>query len=274
MDIFPLAVLPGTALAGRSDVLGLQYQSQPPYTLLSTLTFSPAELEEAHRLTLACDVFYTRGKAVAWFNSVVVALNQKASALLTQFGLWLSQVKKGITSEDSLGDEEIWSLQRSFLTTLFGPKKLRRFLPLVLDLVDYHHHYAAALLAPPADPPDDQALEEMQLLQFSACLAPATRMATFHYEILEILDAGEPNIRAFTDQAVKGGSWAVMYPRADGVCTESLIEPYFRLLERLDGQTTCGQLATDLGIPYDEALSFLEFVAVEGIALFDPRCGG
>jgi hypothetical protein len=274
MDIFPLAVLPGTALAGRSDALGLQRLSHPPYTLLSTPTFSPAELEEARRLALACDIFYTRGKAVAWFNSVVAVLNLRASVLLTRFGQWLSQAKGGITSEDSLDDDEIWSLQRSFLTTMFGPKKLRRFLPLVLDLVDYHHHYAAALLTTPTDPPDDQALEEMPLLQLSARLAPGTRMATFHYEILEILDAGEPNIRAFTDQSTRGGSWAVMYPRADGVCTESLIKPYFRLLELLDGKTPCGQLAADLGIPDDETLLFLEFVAAEGIVLFHPRGGG
>ncbi|NVN91153.1 MAG: B12-binding domain-containing radical SAM protein [Desulfuromonadales bacterium] len=270
MDIFPLAILPGTVLAGRSDALGLQRLSEPPYTLLSSPTFSPAELLEARRLTLACDVFYTRGKAVAWFNSVIAVLGMKPSAFLNQFGLWLSVAKGENLSEDCFDDHEIWLLQRSFLAELFRSKKLKRFLPLVLDLVDYHHHYAAALLTSSVDPPDDQTLEQMQLLELSACLAPATRLAMFHYEIMDILEAGEPNIRVFTDHAVRSGSWAVIYPRVGGVCAESLIEPYYRLLEHLDGHTPCGTLADALGIPDDEAQSFLEFVAAEGIALFQP----
>lgn len=268
LDIFPLAILPGTALAGRCDETGLQHLSGPPYTLVSSPTFSPDEMLAARRLTLACDVFYTRGKAVAWFNSVVSVLGISASAFLTQFGLWLSREKGEALCEEHLDDEEIWLLQRSFLATLFGPKKLMRFLPLVLDLVDYHHHYAAALLTPSLEPPDDQTLEQLQLLELAARLAPAARLATFHYEIMDVLEAGEPNIRTFTDHVAKLGSWAVIYPRADGVCAESLIEPYYRLLEQLDGHTPCSQIVSALGIPRDEALSFLEFVAAEGIAAF------
>jgi radical SAM superfamily enzyme YgiQ (UPF0313 family) len=268
MDIFPLVILPGTALAARSDAMDLRHLSGPPYTLLSTPTFSVTELMEARRLTLACDVFYTRGKAVAWFNSVIAVLGMKPSAFLTQFGLWLSKEKGETISEDRLDDDEIWLLQRSFLDTIFKPKKLQRFLPLVLDLVDYHHHYAAALLTPPVAPPSDEELARMHLLELPALLAPATRLTFFHYEILDILEAGEPDIRIFTSHAVKNGSWAAIYPRTDGVATESLIEPYFLLLEQLDGRTPCGRIASSLGIEDDEALSFLEFCAAEGIALF------
>jgi len=110
----------------------------------------------------------------------------------------------------------------------------------------------------------------MRLLELPALLAPATQLATFHYEILDILEAGEPDIRAFTDHSKKSGSWAVIYSRVDGVATESLIEPYFRILEQLDGRTPCGHIAACLGVEGDEALSFLEFCAAEGIAVFSP----
>jgi hypothetical protein len=274
MDIFPLAILPGTALAARSHAMDMQHLPGPPYTLLSTPTFSAAELMEARRLTLACDVFYTRGKAVAWFNSVVTVLGMKPSVFLLQFGLWLTKEKGEAVSEDSLHDDEIRSLQRTFLEKAFLPEKLKRFLPLVLDLVDYHHCYVAALSALPAEPLDDQELARMRLLELSAFLAPAAQLATFHYEILDILEAGEPNIRAFTDHAKKNGSWAVIYPRADGVATESLIEPYFRILEQLDGRTPCGSITASLGVEDDEALSFLEFCAAEGIAVFSSLALG
>ncbi len=268
VDVFPLAILPGTALAARSHAMDLQHLSDPPYTLLSTPTFSEADLMEARRLTLACDVFYTRGKAVAWFNSVVSVLGMKPSVFLAQFGAWLITEKGEAVSEESLDDDEIRLLQRSFLEKIFQPKKLKRFLALVLDLVDYHHSYCAALMASLVEPPDDQKLALMRLLELPALLAPATQLATFHYEILDILEAGEPDIRVFTDHAKKVGSWAAIYPRADGVATESLIEPYFRILEQLDGRTPCGHISASLGVEDDEALSFLEFCAAEGIAVF------
>lgn len=267
LDIFPLAILPGTALAARADDSGLLHLAEPPYTLLSSPTLSAADLGQARRLALACDVFYTRGKAVAWFNSVMAALGVRPSLFLERFGEWLEREKgQGIT-EEALDDREIWRLQRSWLAAAFDTKKLKRLLALALDLVDYHHHYAAALLAPPTEPPDPRGLGRMRLLKLSARLAPSTRLARFNYEILDILEAGEPDIGAFVAHAPRSGSWAAIYPRGDEVCTESLIEPYFRLLEMLDGRTPCGRIAANLGVSEDDALSFLEFAVAEGIVI-------
>lgn len=270
LDIFPLAVLPGTALAARSDALGLEHLSAPPYTLLSSPTFGPGEMEAARHLANACDIFYTRGKAVAWFRSVIAALGLKPSEFLERFADWLATAKGADIGEAALDDDEIRQLQRDFLSTQFTPKRLQRLLPLVLDLVDYHYHYAAALLNPPPEPPDEQALERLKLLELPARLSPSTRLAQFNYEILDILEAGEPNIRVFSDHFRRSGSWAVIYPAHDGIATESLIKPYFRLLEQLDGQTPCGRISARLHIPTDEALSFLRFAAAEGIVLVSP----
>lgn len=268
MDIFPLAVLPGTALAARSEAMGLRHLPKPPYTLLASPTFSASELSDARRLALACDVFYSRGKAVAWFNSVMVALRIKPSVFLAQFGHWLLREMGDDIREESLDDDEVWLLQRSFLCKMFEPDNLRRLLPLVLDLVDYHHHYAAAMSSPPPEPTGDRIPEPSRLLELTAHITPSAQLAKFSYEILDILEAGELNIRAFADQAVNCGSWAVIYPRFDGVATESLVEPYFRLLELMDGHTSCGRISAGIGLPDDEALSFLEFAAAEGILLF------
>jgi DNA-binding transcriptional regulator LsrR (DeoR family) len=49
------------------------------------------------------------------------------------------------------------------------------------------------------------------------------------------------------------------------VCTESVSEAYFRLLEQLDGTTQAGNVAERLGIPAAEAGEFLEFALTEGI---------
>lgn len=268
LDIFPLAVLPGTALADRSADVGLQYLPAPPYTLIASPTFSAADMREARKLATACDIFYSRGRAVAWFNGVLDPLGQQPSGFLDQFAKWLETETGDSMDEAGLTDDQIWQLQRVFLTRLFSPKRLKRFLPAVLDLVDYHYHYAAALMTPPA-PPVKSRLSPRQLLQATLRRTDSARLAVFHYEILEILEAGAPDVRGFSDALQQTGSWAVIYPTAEGVFTESVSEVYFRLLEQLDGATPAGNTAERLGIPADEAGAFLEFALSEGIV---ERC--
>ncbi len=265
LDIFPLAILPGTALASRSENLGLIHLPTPPYTLISTTDFNTTDMAQAAQLANACDIFYSRGKAVAWFNSVVNALKTTPSGFLCQFAEWLATDSGRTTLESEFDDTQIWQLQRRFLKQRFSSKQLSRLLPLVLDLVDYHYHYAAALLSPAPDTPDEAGLTN--ILEYPARLATSTRMAIFNYEIMDILESYEPDLRKLSNMAARTGSWATIYPAADGIRTESLIEPYYRLLEGLDGKTPCGQIAANLGVPEDEALEFLEFAVLEGIIL-------
>ena len=52
------------------------------------------------------------------------------------------------SKESDVSDDDILDMQQLFLKQLFNDKKVKRFLPLVLDLVQYHHLYAVLLLAP------------------------------------------------------------------------------------------------------------------------------
>jgi hypothetical protein len=267
LDIFPLAVLPGTRLAATASALELRRLPDPPYTLESSPTFSVAEMSKAARLACACDIFYSRGKAVAWFNGVVKAIAMTPSSLLAEFQRWLAA--RGIAHEDEskFDDTEIWEMQRAFLRHLFTGKNLHRLLPVALDLVDYHYHYAAALLTTAPDIPTDRELEQADLLSLPVTLAPSTRLAHFHYEIFDLLESGEVDLREFADCFTPNGSCAAIYPKAGEVFSESLITPYFQLLERLDGATPVGNVAAALRIPPDETRSFLEFTTAEGITL-------
>lgn len=268
LDIFPLAVLPGTDLAGRADQLGLDSLSDPPYTLRSTPTFSAADMGAAARLALACDIFYSRGKAVAWFNSVLAPLHSTPAAFLEGFGRWLAERHAGTVAEADFSDEQIWQMQRDYLAQLATGRRFKKLLPAALDQVDYHYHFAAALMASQPELPTDRELERADLLAARFSRAPGARLAIFNYEIVDLLEAGEVDLREFTSCFALSGSWAVIYPRGGEVFTESLIEPYFRLLERLDGRTPTGKIAADLGVPAAEAASFMEFAAAEGIVLW------
>jgi radical SAM superfamily enzyme YgiQ (UPF0313 family) len=266
LDIFPLAVLPDTALARRAASIGLQYRREPPYTLLSSPSFSAADLQEAQFLATACDIFYSRGKAVAWFNALLNSLGSTPAEFLADFGLWLVEQSGGVLPEPaSCSEAQIWQWQRAYITGRFsGP--LQRQLPLILDLVDYHYHYAQALQSPPlASLPMAAQLKKQPTLDLPWRLGPATRIVPFQYDILALLAVGEPNLKRFSRQFIPEPCHAVMYPGPDGVRTEVIHSTYIALLRRLDGITPAGRLAAQLKLPPAEALAFITFAAREGI---------
>lgn len=268
LDIFPLALLPGTKLARRSRELGMKHLQSPPYTLLSTPDFPAEQMESARRLAAACDLFYSRGKAVAWFGAVVEETGLKPSEFLDRFYGYMEE--KGImneTAQSGLTDEMILQLQQGFLKQVYTGRKLKRLLPLALDLVEYNYHYAAALMAVPPAPLDENLPKEADIWNLPLKLAESSRLAAFSYEILEILEDGVPDLSHFASVFSPSSSFAVIYPRQGEVFTESLFEPYFRLLQRLDGATPVGTIVEGFRLNRGETIQFLEFALAEGIAV-------
>ena len=263
LDIFPLAVLPGTKLAARGTALNIQWNHAPPYIVESTDSFSIADMAAAAGLAAACDIFYTRGKAVAWFNAIVAALGLKPSGLLQKFASWLIEYGECSTKESDYSDDKTWEMQHLFLKHLFNQKKLRRFLPLVLDLAHYHHMYAAVLLAPlPKEIVNGQVPSDLG----NACfrLAPSARIVHFTYEIDELLECGEPRISWMHEHLQQSGSQAVIYNREGEVCTESLAAPYISMLEHIRDGSDSGSIFKS-GLANDDACQFLVFALQEGI---------
>lgn len=265
LDIFPLAVLPGTALAERAESLGLRHLHSPPYTLIESPAFGSGDMGKAASLAAACDIFYTRGKAVAWFNAVVSPLGLRPSRFLGAFSEYLAAVRPGKNNERDYGDREIWQLQRDFVSERYREKGVSPLLPAALDLVDYHYHYAAALLAVPPELPTDRELAHADLLALPFSVAKSTRLVRFHYEIFDLLEAGDVDLAEFAECFSAVGSCAAIYPRAGEVFTESLNPAYFELLQKLDGSTPAHALIRIMGLSAEEGASFLEFAAAEGI---------
>jgi radical SAM superfamily enzyme YgiQ (UPF0313 family) len=265
LDIFPLSVLPGTKVAQKADGIGMRYLTGPPYTLLESETFPLSDMQQARRLGAASDIFYSRGKAVAWFNGAARGLKLQPVELLEKFGQWLFARLNREFDEAEFEDVEIWKLQRAFLTALFAEQNVSKLLPAALDCVDYHFGYGVALMAVPPLPPDDEQLLQLDLLSLPLQRAASLTLLPFHYEILDILESGEPDLVWIAKQLKKTGSWAAIYPAHGEVCTESLIRPYYRLLEELDGTQKAGQIAARLKISAEDALEFLQFAMAEGM---------
>jgi len=85
LELFCLSVLPGTDLHDAAQGFGLKWESVPPYHVLRTPQFSEKDLAKAEKLALATNLFYTKGRAVAWFNSVLYVLREKPSEFLKSF---------------------------------------------------------------------------------------------------------------------------------------------------------------------------------------------
>jgi radical SAM superfamily enzyme YgiQ (UPF0313 family) len=66
LDIFPLAVLPGTALYDQAEAFSLNCLRDVPYTLISSPGFSESGMAQAECLKNACEIFYNRGGAAGW----------------------------------------------------------------------------------------------------------------------------------------------------------------------------------------------------------------
>lgn len=265
LDIFPLAVLPGTKVALKAPAICMRHLPDPPYTLLESASFPLVDMGRARQLGAASDIFYSRGKAVAWFNGVARGLKLKPVELLERFADWLQQQMGRLPDEAELDDRQIWQLQRQFLTSLCEQRKLPKLLPAALDCVDYHYAYGVALMAVPPIPPDDDRLLQLDLLAIKLERAASLTLMPFNYEILDILESGEPDLLWISKQLKQTGSWAAIYPAHGEVCTESLIKPYYRLLEELDGTRTAGTIAKQLRMPPADALEFLQFAVAEGM---------
>jgi radical SAM superfamily enzyme YgiQ (UPF0313 family) len=138
LDLFPLSVLPGTELAERAAELGLAHLPEAPYTVLATRGFTEADLRAAAALARACDLFYSRGRAVAWFLQALRPLKARPAAFLGRFAEWLE-------SADVLDSRVLEALQLAFLEREYFAKGLEALLPALRDVVSLNAAWARAL---------------------------------------------------------------------------------------------------------------------------------
>lgn len=138
LEIFRLSVLPGTALYEQSHKLRLKFDSKPPYNIQCTPTFSRSDLLKAEHLSFACNVFYSAGRAVTWFLSLLQPLKIKPSQFFSDFAEW--QLCNNCALNTGFNPclqphIEIERMQLSFLRFKYEEKQLSFALNAVNDVV-------------------------------------------------------------------------------------------------------------------------------------------
>ena len=132
LELFCLSVLPGTLLYEEATSLGLKWQKDAPYHVTESNTFSASDIKKASLLSEATYLFYTRGRAVSWFNALIKPLRIKPSAFFENFVLFL---QKQNNKEKSCDDFYIELLQKSFISMQYKKRGLEKFLSCAEDLI-------------------------------------------------------------------------------------------------------------------------------------------
>jgi hypothetical protein len=119
LDVFRLAVLPGTSLADRAGAMGIMHDAEPPYLVRSTPQFGAVDLGQAERLADAADLLYNRGRAVMWFRPVLELARTRPSSLIASFADFTAASLPG---RASLDHRRIEKLQLDFFADWFAKK--------------------------------------------------------------------------------------------------------------------------------------------------------
>ncbi len=101
-------------------------------------TFSTQDIRAVTETAFACKVFYSAGRAVAWFSSVLDALKMNASAFFRDFAEWQRVNNCSLSSSwdcDRAGHAEIESMQCAFLRFKLEEKNRAQLFPVVSDIV-------------------------------------------------------------------------------------------------------------------------------------------
>ncbi|MDD2557761.1 MAG: B12-binding domain-containing radical SAM protein [Desulfuromonadaceae bacterium] len=151
IELFPLALLPGTLLDQQRQMYSLKALPDPPYTVESSASMDKDDFQRAANLTAALNLFYNTGRAVAYFDLFCSACALSAVEFLQQLALWLEReqyIHPGSNAPD-WGVEQAHQLQQEFVRQYFSSVQLEDLSPAALDLMRYHHLYSDMLLAQP-----------------------------------------------------------------------------------------------------------------------------
>lgn len=131
IDCFLLSLLPGTDLSENATEFGLIKSENELMTVKSTPSFKENEIKEALKIKESMDMFYTKGQACMWIHCILETLNITACNLLSLFSQWMEQTERSY-------DEDIWSLQDDFVTSLFEKTQNNKLIPAIKSFMELH----------------------------------------------------------------------------------------------------------------------------------------
>ncbi|MDP3178304.1 MAG: B12-binding domain-containing radical SAM protein [Spirochaetaceae bacterium] len=142
LDVFPLALLPGTRLHDEAQELGIRADPRPPYLATATNELPEEDFARAALLAAACDRYYTKGRAVGWFLAALRPLRMRPSAYLRELA---RSAATGVAAPPGAESLVIEAQHLAALDRLYRAKSLDRALPALRDIVRFNGAWGRAL---------------------------------------------------------------------------------------------------------------------------------
>jgi len=125
LDLFPLAVLPGTVLFERKEELRIHSDVNDPYLILDSDRFSAAEMKTADEIRKSTESLYNQGRGISWFSRVCYDLDLKPVEIID---FWSDFMKEAGARETEI---------LRFLESLYNMFKKDALFPVLRDLFRY-----------------------------------------------------------------------------------------------------------------------------------------
>lgn len=107
------------------------------------------EADLMQELTKSFEFFYTEGRAVPWFKSLLLSLKISSYAFISDFYEWLilnNYIDKGAKKVPVYSFNEILNMQEKFVHFKLEEKKLRFLFPVIEDILRLHAAFSQVLI--------------------------------------------------------------------------------------------------------------------------------
>ena len=253
LDIFPLAIFPGTVIHEKAGSFGINFSQSAPYTVISTPSFSKEDMENARIITDACNLFYNLGKSVGWLFMILETLNISGSAFFEKFAVFLS-------GRDRLDVEK---LQLDFVKELFNSHGRNNLYKPVENIVRLNHSLNRSLEAGFATLANSQ---KKELQNQKLTLSKGTFLITLDYDLDDLLNIGHITLKDFVKH-FKPQKTDVMTYNSNGISMSMALDPHWvKLLKTFNGKSTVLQVTNGFKLTHKgEVAEFIEFCISSGV---------
>lgn len=220
IDIFPLAILPGTRLARQSPALGIRADKRPPYLLRESPDFSSQQMHDCALLAAAFDLFYNRGRAVGFLLPFCTALRQSPLEFIQTFSEWFCQIHGDpdeLLASENYDNQQIFKIQQAFINWLFNQLGRQKWLGLAKDILCYHFYYAETLLGREVLPRAGSCPAKGRFQ-----LSTGVQLLDFAYDLVEALATSEIDLPQWSRYLEKTPTSALMLRHGGQVMCEAI----------------------------------------------------
>lgn len=257
LDIFPLAVLPGTVLYDDANSLNLNFLKYPPYALISSPGFSEKDIAGLQKMKDACDTFYNRGGAAGWLFMALETLDIVPSVFLQSFSEFISPEK-----QRDLSSAEITSIQIRFVREQFVKYNRPELFPVMEDIITIHGAMNSSLYAGPYSGSINPGFNQESVFR----LSPGTFLAILKFSYDDLMTVGEYDFEEFLAQYRPQKTNIIFYNRGGEIKPLVVDKNIFRLIRSFDGKQKLKDILKNSPAPGRDGIhEFIEYALSETI---------